>query len=218
MQRLTKGPEPQALQDNAAAWRDQLLAARAAGQPYTNLENRYRRDDVRDALREECHRKCAYCESRIDAVAYDNIEHIEPKSKVPALTFEWENLTLACPKCNTNKGHERPTAQNYIHPYNENPEDKFWFLGPIIFGNTDNLTASNMIAWLELNRPGLLEARAEVVYKVNNIYDTARYLDIADRRPFIDASLAPLIRNTAQYAALARYVSKSLEVDFAPLV
>ena len=30
--------------------------------------------------------------------------HKLPKSKFPELVCDWENLTIACPKCNTNKG------------------------------------------------------------------------------------------------------------------
>ena len=37
-------------------------------------------------------------------VAYEHIEHLKPKSKYPELAFQWENLHLACQRCNVEKG------------------------------------------------------------------------------------------------------------------
>ncbi len=42
-------------------------------------------------------RRCMYCE---DSEAWD-IEHVKPKSKYPAVAFDWDNYLLACSTCNS---------------------------------------------------------------------------------------------------------------------
>lgn len=44
-------------------------------------------------------RRCAYCEDS----AADQVEHIQPKSVYPELTFSWLNYLYACGPCNTAK-------------------------------------------------------------------------------------------------------------------
>lgn len=55
-------------------------------------------------LEEMCsgNRRCCYCE---DSVA-DEVEHIQPKSLYPELTFTWHNYLYACGSCNTKKSNQ----------------------------------------------------------------------------------------------------------------
>ena len=39
---------------------------------------------------------CAYCEARLDSALGYHLEHIQPKSAFPHLTFEYTNLVLSC--------------------------------------------------------------------------------------------------------------------------
>lgn len=64
--------------------------------------------------------KCAYCESRYQAVTPKDVEHFRPKSEVenkgqrvlrPAyfwLAGDWANLLVSCPDCNRARNHEVP--------------------------------------------------------------------------------------------------------------
>ncbi|MFD2781156.1 HNH endonuclease [Novosphingobium pokkalii] len=110
MIRLSKGDEPAVLSNNAAVWTAELLDAlehRPADVP--GIKGRYNHPTVKAALKAETSEKCAYCESKMLHVTFGDIEHIVPKSADPKLTFDWENLTLACDVCNTKKG----TARGY---------------------------------------------------------------------------------------------------------
>lgn len=72
--------------------------------------NRYNNVEVKNALKEMYGKPhgglCCYCEQRVGHVAHEHIEHRQPKSLFPELTFDWENLHLVCPICNIAKGNE----------------------------------------------------------------------------------------------------------------
>ncbi|WP_439630928.1 hypothetical protein [Gemmata sp.] len=73
----------------------------------------YAADEVKDALRVDQHRKCAFCESRFDHTGYGDVEHYRPKAgykqrasdslRRPGyywLAYEWANLFYSCQLCN----------------------------------------------------------------------------------------------------------------------
>lgn len=109
MRNVTRSKVPASLATGAAKWRRELLRWIQANPTATvpkALVNGYAQDDVRDALRKMYRNQCCYCEGRIKDVAYDHIEHRRPKSKFPERAFDWDNLHLACPKCNIKKGEK----------------------------------------------------------------------------------------------------------------
>ena len=72
----------------------------------------YGADDLRAALEELFHNKCAYCESDITSGADWDVEHYRPKGKVSEnalhpgyywLPYEWTNLFPSCPHCNQSR-------------------------------------------------------------------------------------------------------------------
>jgi hypothetical protein len=71
--------------------------------------------DARDDLIERIGDYCSYCESPLLAPA---VEHIQPKSKEPALEKIWSNFLLACTYCNSIKGDKTVNAGNL--------NDYFW--------------------------------------------------------------------------------------------
>lgn len=170
---LQKQPKPQILRDRANEWTTSLLGKLAKGEVPTNAEkSRYRNPQVKDALVSETHGKCAYCESPILHIHHGDVEHIFPKSLDPSLTFEWENLTLACEKCNQNKSDKDPTLTFIIDPYKANPEEHLHFSGPLIFPlGTAEGTSTRTI--LDLNRGELVEQRKERLEKLLLIVDSA---------------------------------------------
>lgn len=65
----------------------------------------YRADDIKKQLKQIHNGKCAYCEQRIEQF---NVEHYRPKTKYYWLAFSWDNLLLACPRCNQCKKDSFP--------------------------------------------------------------------------------------------------------------
>jgi uncharacterized protein (TIGR02646 family) len=67
----------------------------------SNHNSRYKTKDVKDALNDIYHGKCAFCEQKIEQ---SQVEHYRPKSIYHWLVYSWDNLILACAKCNQGKG------------------------------------------------------------------------------------------------------------------
>lgn len=66
-----------------------------------NYSSRYKCDDIKKALKKLYNRKCAFCEVSSDDL---HVEHFRPKKIYYWLAYSWDNLLLACPSCNGNKG------------------------------------------------------------------------------------------------------------------
>lgn len=167
MRALVKGPKPQILVTNGDAWRDELVAVLAAGDtPSDAMKARYRHVEIKEAILTETGKKCAYCESKVRHITYGDIEHVIPKSKVPAKSYEWENLTLACDICNTNKGdyHSDDPADSQdalVDPYVDDPRDHFLFMREVVSPRPDSMRGYATEQVLKLTRGELLERRRE---------------------------------------------------------
>lgn len=82
----------------------------------------YAAAEVKGALEELFHGKCAYCESRITHIAAPDIDHFRPKAQALGidekvapdhywwLAYEWENLYFSCQNCNRNKRNMFPVV------------------------------------------------------------------------------------------------------------
>ena len=165
---LSDGPQPQILVENGEVWTAEYVnwCANPAGVRPT----RYTHPEIRSALELETNGKCAYCEGRIRDVAYTHIEHKLPKSKHPQLVCTWENLTIACPKCNTNKGDYDVRECPLLDPYVDNVEEDVAFGGPLALPR-GGARARATITLLELNRKDLLFARGETLTRLHHLLD-----------------------------------------------
>ena len=68
---------------------------------------------------------CSYCERHIPASLA--VEHIRPKTHNPMLELRWDNLLLACPNCNSTKGHENIILADYALPHIDDTFDLFQY-------------------------------------------------------------------------------------------
>lgn len=163
---LSIGPEPAILETKRNEWGEEYKAALSAG---TKPPERYRRDDIKNALREETKGKCAYCESHIEHVSFAHIEHLIPKSVKPELVAAWENLSLACEKCNIYKGDYFSENAPLLNPYEDEVAVAVIFYGPMALYRTD--AAMLTISRLRLNRAELLFSRSENLREIFRILE-----------------------------------------------
>lgn len=181
MIKIDKGPEPNILKTNKANWTKELLDFIAKGEKIPkSLGSNYNQGEVKDALKDESRKKCMYCESVVSHIAHEHIEHIKPKAKdkFPELTFEWENLGLACPICNMNKGSKYEASQPFINPYVDDPNENFIAMGHYIYSKPGNCRAEITKRELQLNRPELLEKRKERLESIIRLIE--RYCTMND--------------------------------------
>jgi len=201
---LVKGAKPQILADNEDIWTATLVNKLAAGEEPTATEKtRYRNPQIKSALVSETNGKCAYCESKLLHIHHGDVEHIFPKSLEPAISFKWENLTLACEICNQNKSNKDPYFEHIIDPYGANPADHILFVGPLLF-TLGSVAGTNTRSLLDLNRPELAERRKEHLERIMGIIDTVFRADIPiATRAAIYADLhARETTASAQYSAM----------------
>lgn len=109
MRTVQRKPIPRILADHEKAWTKQLLAEVARCKKLRKkvddeFFDKYRDDEVRDTLRTMYGSFCCYCEGRMNIVSYAHIEHRMPKRQFPEKTYCWDNLHLACHRCNIKKG------------------------------------------------------------------------------------------------------------------
>ena len=128
----------------------------------------YKHPINKKALKDSSYDKCMYCESKISHIDYGDVEHIKPKSKYPALEFEWENLGYSCTKCNRKYKNDNYDEQApYINPYNEEPENFIMSNGAILFPFQGNERGEITIVRLGLNRPELVEQRYNRIQEID---------------------------------------------------
>ena len=107
----------------------------------------WKTNEVKQFLYQSQNKKCCYCERLRDQAEMD-VEHFRPKARIKEnpehpgywwLAYNWDNLLIACKKCNNKKGSQFPLknenkrAREYeeiekenpllINPLIENPED-----------------------------------------------------------------------------------------------
>ncbi len=61
---------------------------------------------------------CSYCERQIETNLA--VEHVQPKSQIPALRTKWANFLLGCVNCNSSKGHSPINLADYFWPDTDN--------------------------------------------------------------------------------------------------
>lgn len=75
----------------------------------TKSGNHYKRPEVVTALFKMQHKKCCYCEQKVPEEGHSRaVEHFRPKARYPHLKNAWDNLLLACSKCNGKKWNHFP--------------------------------------------------------------------------------------------------------------
>lgn len=80
----------------------------------------YREQDVVDQLEKDFHGKCYICE--IKPLQDPQVEHLIPyKGMDRELEFDWDNLFLVCPHCNSIK-NQRKYEKGIIDCCKEDPE------------------------------------------------------------------------------------------------
>jgi uncharacterized protein (TIGR02646 family) len=163
MRPLAKGAPPAILVKDGPDWtakyQIEILAGNTTYRPWRS------RPVVAALVRETCG-KCAYCEAVIADVAAPHVEHIKPKSIFPELVVDWDNLTVACPACNTRKGFYYSAAAPLLNPYMENPSDHLDFVGPAVMGKVGDDLGQITVAKLDLMRDALLIERMKRIQAV----------------------------------------------------
>lgn len=168
MKNVTRPQIPASLATNAARWTRELqrwVQANPTAAVPDNLIKHYKQDDVREALQKMYRDQCCYCEGRITDVSYGHIEHRQPKSRYPSKAFDWHNLHLACPKCNTKKGDKWSQTDPILDAVVDRPVEKHltYRTGMIgVLRSPRSARGKTTVEHADLNRDGLPGTRTRI--------------------------------------------------------
>jgi uncharacterized protein (TIGR02646 family) len=202
MIKIFKGEKPKILDEKAAEWTAEVQAALDAGEEVSkSLKSKYNDATIKAAIVAETHGKCAYCESKMRHVAHGDIEHVVPKSIEPSLWFEWLNLTLACPVCNTKKSNH----QGFVDPHVDDPTDHFWFAGTVVFPKPESTKGTLTETVLKLNRPELHDKRYDRLIALDRLLRLASNATDAAVKHVLEQDLIENeTKPECEYAAMSR--------------
>lgn len=153
-------------------------------------KERYGHVKVREKLEEMFGKKCSYCESKIDHISYKQVEHFRPQSIYPLLAFSWDNLLLACERCNgefkralfpledgtySSENQDNPWLLDgsdtpaLLNPCEDNPSDHIDFTREIPIGKT--VRGQYSISTYGLARHDLNEERRAKIKEIQFIIE-----------------------------------------------
>lgn len=169
---LTKFPKPQILIDNEVSWTDALMGFVMVGQKIpSSIQGHYKHVEIKNSIKLETAGKCMYCESYITHVYPGDVEHIIPKSVFPSLTFNWENLSLACSICNNKKRDYYDPNLPLLNPYVDTVNEHVRLFGPLLMHINDSRRGEATLKIIQLNRHELRERRLEVLQEFQTLLD-----------------------------------------------
>ena len=132
---------------------------------------------MREALLQMSHRKCVYCETRIDEESkYMEVDHYFCKSRHPTRVVEWENLLPSCKRCNVNKGgYDVATEGDIVNPTVDTPSNHLSFWNYRLYGRDDK--GMRCVETLYLNETSrIVSARAEIGNAVAEAFEKLKLI------------------------------------------
>lgn len=135
---------------------------------------------------------CAYCDGYpLHVTGLQTVDHFQPKSKFPLLAYVWENLFLACEKCQRHKGDQdaagllRPDDPGYRFENFFDYQEKTGELRPNPAApEPARARVQVTIDTLGLNRDGRPVARRKTLHRFRGLTPAARADDPICDWPF----------------------------------
>ena len=212
MRRLRKDSTPPILAAEGPEWTAKFTAEQEAGQTKFTP---WRHSGIVAALTQETFGKCAYCESVISDVAAPHVEHIRPKSRRPDLVVDWQNLTLACPACNSAKGTYYSEAAPLLNPYEVDPEIHLMFVGPAIAAQLGDDLGRRTVTKLKLMREALILERAKRIQAVADLIERWHRASDPDEKQIFKEAVDEALADGAEFAATLRSFARSVKFPVA---
>ncbi len=202
---IEKSKKPKILEQREEEWTQEYVKEfRESGKVPKNSSTRYGHDDIRGTLSSDSFNKCMYCESNISHISYPNVEHILPKSEYPDKTYDWDNLGLACQKCNTTKGTKYDEEVPPIDPYKEKPHDFVYAFGEAYRPLPGNDRGKWTIKEIGLNRSELIEKRARRLETIQSLAENYARATTDSAKAMFLQELCIEIKSDREYVFFAK--------------
>jgi uncharacterized protein (TIGR02646 family) len=214
--RIHKGPVPPTLQQNAAAWTEELLATLNGGQEVPReMWNRYNTSDVKQQAIADSHSKCAYCESKVTHVSFGDLEHMRPKKRFPSSAYDWNNLVLVCSRCNNKKRELYDEAVPPVDPVVEDPSAFLIAHGDWIWPTPGHQhdRGAETISLVGLNRVELVECRKRRCEKIRLLVNSLKRVAGQAAKAAVLEQLREELSNSGEFSFVSRAAARALAVD-----
>lgn len=217
MRKVKRAFQPESLRLGAKRWTNELVKAlKNNGKPESKYYNKYKKNDVLSSLQmmygDGQYIYCCYCESRVNDVCYEHVEHRKPKSKFPRSTYEWGNLHLACPKCNGFKGDKYDNKNPILDATKDEIEDCLDYFKHVtgIYAQPLTERGRTTIKHTQLNRKVLLNARQDIYLSISPLLEAiADFGDLPQADPYKEALLNMC---TGMYGSLISWFLKKYNI------
>lgn len=129
----------------------------------------WNKDYIKKALLEMSHRKCCYCEVRLQEEGkYMQVEHFHCKSLYPDEVVVWDNLLPSCNRCNSHKSNHDTYKEPIINPCTDDPKEFLYMEDYRIRSKNNNPIGYRTIDILYLNdSEHLVTPRFEIGNKIH---------------------------------------------------
>ncbi|MHB9026598.1 MAG: HNH endonuclease [Armatimonadota bacterium] len=218
MKNVTREIKPESLIQNADEWKRLVLENKDNGKEIPPaLIEKYKQTDVKESLtrmysdEDGCY--CCYCEAQIDDVDYPHIEHRKPKSKFPECAFDWDNLHLACPKCNIHKGNQWDEENEILDATVDPIKDHLSYREGIrgIYRETLSKRGITTVEHADLDRLALLKGRKKVYDSMMKLIREIQEMG-KDPRVYTRTKILMADFSSGQYGSLIKWLIDS-ELD-----
>ena len=203
MRNIAKLPEPRILAQKKSEWKAALLA-----EPSETNRHRYRDSEIKTTLLTETNDKCVYCESKIAHNCPGDIEHKIPKSIQPELTFEWDNMTIACTECNRRKSQYYDINCMFLDPNIDDVESMVQHLGPLVFSCPGNKRSEVTVRTLELDsangRPALFGRKIERLEYIRHLVERIASETNSSLKTFLLQELTESYDISSEYSGMIK--------------
>lgn len=213
MRNIPKSGIPTILDEHQTEWTDAYMA-----DPSETNRNRYRDPAIKEALMEETHDKCAYCESKLGHNCPGDVEHKAPVCRRPDLLFAWSNMTIACSVCNTKKGRYYSQTCPLLDPNEDDVEACLMHLGPLILPVPGDSRAAATLRQLKLDlpneRPELIGRKFERLEQVRHLVDRIKLEQNNEVRQLFVEELNEQCSRSAEFSAMIKSYVDALPGDW----
>ena len=214
----TRPDIPQSLRRNSSKWRRKLLeqvsiSKRTGKKVPDRYLSKYKKNDVKLALAAMYENLCCYCDSLIGIVDFPHIEHRKPKDPglFPEAAFDWDNLHLACTRCNNAKSNKWNRAYPSLDAVTDIPITHHldYYLDGTCVDKTRRGKTTRDHA--DLDRHELVEARINIATRVLQVIEEINMRREGWRVEKAKRELAAMSKG--QYGAFIDYLKRAFPLN-----
>jgi uncharacterized protein (TIGR02646 family) len=158
------------LTDNAEDWTRSYQKKRPQSPKLRPDSRQYGHREIRKALAAMSHKKCFYCEHRLDEDEY-TVDHYIEVNQAPDKAFAWDNLYLCCHGCQSKLTEATAPRADCLDPCDAriDPADHLTFEHEVILPRNDSQRGRQTIRKHKLDRGDLGLRRSRRLNLFNHV-------------------------------------------------